>query len=77
MDIYRSRFKTNSNKPYPNMDLTDPLLGFCDIAKGYGLQAEQVTDANQIGEQVTRLLATGKPALLDIVVTGKDYGMEA
>ena len=75
MDIYRTRFKTNSNKPYPNMDLTDPLLGFSDIAKGYGMQAEQVTDASQIGEQVTRLLATGQPALLDIVVSGKEYGM--
>jgi len=75
MDIYRSRFKTNSNKPYPNMDLTNPLLGFCDIAKGYGMQAEQVTDAHQIGKQVTRLLETGEPALLDIVVSGKEYGM--
>jgi len=75
MDIYRMRFKTNSNKPYPNMDLTNPLLGFTDIAKGYGLEAVQVTDPTQIGEQVTRLLATDSPALLDIVVTGKEYGM--
>ena len=75
MDIYRSRFKTNSNKPYPNMDLTDPLLGFVDIAKGYGVQAEQVTDADTIAERVSALLATKKPALLDIVVSGKEFGM--
>jgi len=77
MDIYRTRFRTNSNKPYPNMDLTNPLLGFVDIARGYGMQAEQVTDPGQIGDQVSRLLAAGKPALLDIVVTGKDYGMSS
>ena len=75
MDIYRARFKTESNKPYPNMDLTHPLLGFTDIAKGYGLEAEQVTDADHIGERVKALLATRKPALLDIVVSGKDFGM--
>ena len=77
MDIYRTRFRTNSNKPYPNMDLTNPLLGFVDIARGYGMQGEQVTDPGQIGDQVSRLLAAGKPALLDIVVTGKDYGMSS
>lgn len=74
MDIYRARFNTNSNKPYPNMDLTNPLLGFVDIAKGYGLQAEQVTQADAIGERAEALLATNKPALLEIVVSGKEYG---
>ena len=76
MDIYRTRFKTNSNKPYPNMDLTNPVLGFVDIAKGYGIQAEQVTNADDIGARVKALLASKKPALLDIVVSGKEYGMD-
>lgn len=76
MDIYRARFNTNSNKPYPNMDLANPTLGFVDIAKGFGLEAEQVTDAARIGERVSALLATNRPALLDIVVSGKDYGMD-
>ena len=76
MDIYRARFNTNSNKPYPNMDLTNPLLGFTDIAKGYGLHAEHISDPEQIGSCVKRLLAEGKPALIDIEVSGKEYGME-
>lgn len=75
MDIYRARFNTSSNKPYPNMDLTNPVLGFVDVAKGFGIQAEQVLDASNIGERVEALLATGKPALLDIVVSGKEFGM--
>jgi len=75
MDIYRTRFETNSNKPYPNMDLTNPTLGFVDIAKGYGMQAEQITDPATIADRVEALLASKKPALLDIVVSGKDYGM--
>lgn len=76
MDIYRARFETNSNKPYPNMDLTNPTLGFVDIAKGFGLEAQQITDADSIGERVSALLAAKRPALLDIVVSGKDFGME-
>ncbi len=76
MDIYRARFDTNSNKPYPNMDLTNPTLGFVDIAKGFGLEAQQITDADDIGERVSALLAAKRPALLDIVVSGKDFGME-
>ncbi len=75
MDIYRARFNTNSNKPYPNMDLTNPTLGFVEVAAGFGMQAEQITDATTIGERVSALLATNKPALLDIVVSGKEFGM--
>jgi len=75
MDIYRARFNTNSNKPYPNMDLTNPMLGFVEVAKGFGMQAEQITDAAAISERVSALLATNKPALLDIVVSGKEFGM--
>ena len=69
MDIYRARFNTNSNKPYPNMDLTNPLLGFTDITKGYGLHAEQINDPEQIGSSVTRLLAEGRPALIAVSYT--------
>ena len=61
MDIYRARFNTNSNKPYPNMDLTNPTLGFVDIARGFGLAAEQVTDPASIAERVSALLATNDP----------------
>lgn len=75
MDIYRARFETNSNKPYPNMDLTNPLLGFTEIARGFGLHAEQISEADAIGERVRAAFAAGKPALLDIVVSGKEYGM--
>ena len=75
MDIYRARFETNSNKPYPEMDLTKPLLGFSAMAQGMGINAEQITDADQIGERVRAAFASGKPTLLDIVVSGKEYGI--
>lgn len=75
MDIYRARFNTDSNKPYPQMDLTNPLLGFVEMAQGMGIEAHQITDADQIGDRVRAAFASGKPVLLDIVVSGKEYGM--
>jgi len=51
------------------------MLGFVEVAKGFGMQAEQITDAAAISERVSALLATNKPALLDIVVSGKEFGM--
>ena len=76
MDVYRARFATNSNKPYPEMDLTKPLLGFAEMAAGMGVDAHQITDAEQISEQVRAAFASGKPTLIDIVVSGKEYGMQ-
>ncbi|MEM7219674.1 MAG: thiamine pyrophosphate-binding protein [Pseudomonadota bacterium] len=76
MDIYRARFQTHSNKPYPNMDLTNPTLGFVDIAAGYGIEGVQVTEASELGDAVRRAFASGKPALIDVVVSGKEYGMD-
>ena len=75
MDIYRARFNTNSNKPYPEMDLDQPAMNFVDIARGYGLRAEQVTNAADIKPRLAELLAHGEPALLDIVVSGKEFGI--
>ena len=45
------------------------------MARGFGLHAEQITDADTIGERVRAAFAANKPALLDIVVSGKEYGM--
>jgi thiamine pyrophosphate-dependent acetolactate synthase large subunit-like protein len=75
MDIYRKRFNTHSNKPYPLMDLTDPLLGFSEIAQGFGVHAEQITDPNTIGERVRAAFESKQPTLLDIVVSGKEFGV--
>ena len=38
IDAYRQRFDVKSNKPYMHMDLTGPVLGFVDLAKGMGVR---------------------------------------
>ena len=41
-----------------------------EIAKGMGLHSERVTDPSEIAAAVSRAIATGKAAVLDIVIDG-------
>jgi benzoylformate decarboxylase len=71
LDIYRQRFDIGSNKPYPHMDLTNPLLGFPELAQGMGVKGETVTAAADIGPAMARALAEPRPYLIEIVISGK------
>ena len=71
LDIYRQRFDAQSNRPYPHMDLTKPVLGFVDMARGMGVEAAAVTDPSELGDVVSAALASGKPYLIDVVISGK------
>ena len=75
LDAYRQRFplpgrKVSSNKPYPNMDLTHPTLGFAAMAEGMGVTARQITDPGELADAVRAALAAGGPQLLDVVISG-------
>jgi len=72
MDVYRMRFNVPSNKPYPNMDLSNPTLGFVEMAKGMGLGAQQVTEPGAIGAAIKNALDAKGPYLIDILVEGKE-----
>ena len=48
IDAYRARFDVKSNKPYMHMDLSGPVLGFVDLAKGMGVAGTHVTKAEDI-----------------------------
>lgn len=71
LDIYRARFDIGSNKPYPHMDLTCPVLGFPEMATGMGVPGETVTDADEIGAAMARARETQGPYLIEIVISGK------
>jgi benzoylformate decarboxylase len=70
LDAYRQRFDISSNKPYPNMDLTHPTLGFTAMAEGMGVTARQITDPGELADAVRAALAAGGPQLLDVVISG-------
>jgi benzoylformate decarboxylase len=71
IDIYRQRFDTPSNKPYPHMDLTSPQLGFPALAQGLGMRAEVIADASEIAGAMERAFAANAPYLLEIEISGK------
>lgn len=71
IDAYRARFEVKSNKPYAHMDLTGPVLGFVDMAKGMGIAGTHVTKAEDIQKAVAAAFASGKPHLIEIEIEGK------
>ncbi len=71
MDIYRARFDAQSNRPYPHMDLANPQLGFVEMARGMGVDGIQVTEPDQVGPAIHQGLASRKPFLVDLVISGK------
>lgn len=72
MDTYRKRFDAESNRPYPHMDLTSPVLNFVDMAKGMGVEGALIEQPDQIQDAIQTALATRKPYLIEIVIAGKE-----
>ena len=71
LDLYRQRFDAASAKPYPQMDLNQPALGFIEIAAGMGVPAVRVTQPDEIAGAISAAFAAGAPRLVEIVIEGK------
>ena len=71
IDAYRQRFDVASDKPYMHMDLTRPVLGFVDLARGMGVAATHVSKADDIKAAVAAAFASGKTHLIELEIEGK------
>jgi benzoylformate decarboxylase len=71
IDAYRARFDVKSNKPYAHMDLSGPVMGFVDLAKGMGVAGTHVAKADDIKAAVAAAFKSGKPHLVEIEIEGK------
>ncbi len=71
IDAYRARFEVKSNKPYMHMDLSGPVMGFVDMAKGMGVAGTHVSKADDIKAAVAAAFKSGKPHLVEIEIEGK------
>jgi benzoylformate decarboxylase len=71
LDNYRQRFDARSDRPYPHMDLSHPVLGFAEMARGMGVQARLVSKPEELHQAVRDALSVQGPYLLDVVVSGK------
>lgn len=71
-NIYQSEILKESEPAGENLlhsEFSTPF-NIATIAQGMGLHGEQVTDPHQIAPAVTRILKTGGPGVLDIVIDG-------
>jgi benzoylformate decarboxylase len=71
MDIYK-RDVIKEPEPGSNylfMDFPTPF-DLSVIAQGMGVHGERITDPSEIGPALKRAFASGKPALLDVVIDG-------
>lgn len=71
LDTYRRRFDALAERPYPHMDLSEPHLGFVDMARGMGVPGSQATTPDEIRAALSEALKQPGPYLLDLVVAGK------
>ncbi len=51
---------------YPGMDLDDPRIGFVGLAEAFGVAAERVLRADEVGPALARALEREGPTLLDV-----------
>ena len=66
-DILQQKESAGENLPYS--DFPTPF-DISAIAAGMGVHGERITDPADIAPAVQRALASGKPAVLDIVIDG-------
>jgi benzoylformate decarboxylase len=71
LDIYRQRFDAMSEKPYPQMDLAGPQLGFVELAGGMGVPGVRVSDPDAVAGAVAAAFAAGGPRLVEIEIEAK------
>jgi benzoylformate decarboxylase len=71
LDNYRRRFDAPHDRPYPHMDLNNPVLGFAEMARGMGVEGKLVSKPEELRGAVREALSAGGPYLLDVVVSGK------
>lgn len=71
LDTYRQRFGVQSDKPYPHMNLSEPPLGFVDMARGMGVPASRVTRAEALEAAFVAACETDGPVLIEAAIAGK------
>jgi len=73
IDAYRQRFDTGSNRPYANMDLSGPNLGFVDLAAGMGIDGQRVSDPDDVRRAIADAFAANAPRIVEIAIEGKRW----
>lgn len=69
--LHSMQGKAAKHDVWPGMDIVDPKVDFPTLARAFGVAAERVEAAADIGPAVRKALASGAPALVEVVVDGR------
>ena len=70
MNRYRRSVGASPGRPFPSMDLTNPVLDFIEIAHGMGIAGRRISDPNEIQPAVTEALSRNAPYVVEVVTDG-------
>jgi len=69
--IIKQRLKLfHGNEKFIGMDFQDPAIDATALARGFGMDAERVSDAKGFETAFKAALATRKPVLIEVMVEG-------
>ncbi len=68
MDRHRVFFGVRGKKGYPFLDLTDPDIDFVDLAHGFGVPGQHVTQPEELGPALEEAFSRSGPTLLDVLI---------
>jgi benzoylformate decarboxylase len=63
--------KAAKNDVWPAMDIVDPRVDFLALARAFDVDAERVDKVDDIGPAIKKAVASGAPALVEVVVDGR------
>ena len=71
LDEHRRRFDGDPNKPYPEMDLDNPVVDFAALASALGVPARKVENTDELNAALEAAHQHEGPFLLEVVVAPK------
>jgi benzoylformate decarboxylase len=70
--IIKQRLKAfHQNDHFIGMDFADPPVDFTGLATSLGMKAQRISEPDAIGPAIAASVASGAPALLEVMVEGK------
>ena len=70
MNRYRRSVGASPGRPFPSMDLINPVLDFIEIAHGMGIAGRRISDPHEIQPAVTEALSRNAPYVVEVVTDG-------
>ena len=71
LNEHRRRFSSNQDKPYPEMDLDNPIIDFVGLASSLGVPSRKSNNLAELSAALAEAAQHDGPFLLELVVAPK------